>query len=1074
MAGFITKVGQSLAGYRSTCSFGEESTGKNFIELQYGPGKLEEMSRKGLSVWYWTGRWFKPEQHEEFSASLSPQGSLVGFWHTVEEERALPLLDKAAARALAEQFLKTQILQHPWAALRFKEESTDKRTHRTDYTFTWEREDLRLKDAPYQLTVTVLGNAVGGYGESLKVPERWTRDFARKREVNAMCEHFATYLLLPILVGFVVLFIRGVKNGNIRWTNAVPWGWLVLIAVAALATAIDGFPKSLFQYETTQKWSAFLAAAGFSTLRSVLGGTCAMWGLFLVSDAVYRERLPQHSSFRRALGPMGLRDPETFRALGIGIVTAVFSLAYVTLFYTAGQRCGVWAPVEIDYSKTLGGLMPWAEPMQTGLEAAFSEELLFRVVGLLLIWWIVRVRWVAVLLSAATWAFLHSNYPQMPGYIRGVELTIVGTLWAVLLLRYGLVATLAAHYLYDCWLGSLIVFQSPSWADKAGALIVSLWPVALFAWGWLRKCEALPPEEKQALIAPPPPSVPHEIALANFTFPRLSPQQIGAVLAAVIAIVVSTAVIHQPQAKLGALGKHDLSLEQIALRADALLRQHGFAPEKYRRIVTVSAGGTATRYLLEHGTLGNLARMIEAEWPDLNWHVRYFQVLQREEFGLQLDKRGNLVSWRHSVPREASGAQLDRAAALALAQSVLVREHGVDLAQETLVSDDLTQQEHRRDWRFVFERKNFGWGAAKLRTSIALQGDEPNGFYRHVKVPEAWLLENTKSGWKKFATTELTKWIGVGKGIFFFVLFVLLIRKHLTPWRLAFRIALFPLALEVFDRCNRVPWFYEGYSTTTPPANYLIEQIGGGVLGLGILYLGMVMAVAVALGFMRWAFEWTPADLVLWPADPVERRQFWRDNLVVVMGSLAAFHALNFANDTCAGYWFPDRVAGLNFWNVRGSVLWVSAALEALKEGYYHLVRIGIYAGVMGLVWRRSPKAAWLFLLLSPLLSALSEEHWRGFLFNAAFGELELLLTVFLLVRVWRFNGALIFLVYTATSLAASVISLWEKGGPAYRSQVGPLAVLCLAAVLAGSFAHRGAIQVLARDSDVLTSRRKS
>src|SRR5262249_10187768 len=105
--------------------------------------------------------------------------------------------------------------------------------------------------------------------------------------------------------------------------------------------------------------------------------------------------------------------------------------------------------------------------------------------------------------------FMHSNYPQMPGYTRGIELTIVGVVWGILLLRYGVVATLTAHYLYDCWLGSLIVFQSAGWANKIGAVAVSVWPLALFLWGVSRKRPALEPEvphlHTRISIPPPPP-----------------------------------------------------------------------------------------------------------------------------------------------------------------------------------------------------------------------------------------------------------------------------------------------------------------------------------------------------------------------------------------------------------------------------------------------------------------------------------------------------------------------------------------------------------------------------------------
>src|SRR3712207_7334881 len=53
--------------------------------------------------------------------------------------------------------------------------------------------------------------------------------------------------------------------------------------------------------------------------------------------------------------------------------------SYVSSFYVIGRHFGAWSPVEIDYVEALSGWLPWMEAMHTGLFAAFSEELLFRV-----------------------------------------------------------------------------------------------------------------------------------------------------------------------------------------------------------------------------------------------------------------------------------------------------------------------------------------------------------------------------------------------------------------------------------------------------------------------------------------------------------------------------------------------------------------------------------------------------------------------------------------------------------------------------------------------------------------------
>src|SRR6266853_1288407 len=194
----IEKLGHPLAGYRSAITFSEDDNTKRYLELECGLPALEDRTRQGLNIWYWTARWFRPSQHEEFSGWLDPQGWLVGFSHTIEEERALPSLDAPAARALAENFLREFASHHPFDRLQFLEESHEVRPNRTDWEMTWECPELRAGAARYRLNVTVQGDTIGRYGESLEVPESWTRRFAEKRESNELFQSFANYATMPL------------------------------------------------------------------------------------------------------------------------------------------------------------------------------------------------------------------------------------------------------------------------------------------------------------------------------------------------------------------------------------------------------------------------------------------------------------------------------------------------------------------------------------------------------------------------------------------------------------------------------------------------------------------------------------------------------------------------------------------------------------------------------------------------------------------------------------------------------------------------------------------------------------
>jgi len=1037
MAAFLGSMGVPVGQYRSAVRFDEETGTKNYIERVFGPARLAEAARDGVEIWFWSGRWFKPEQHEEFRVSTDQSGYITGFTHIIEEERALPTLTEGQARALAETFLRQYITQHPLPALHYLESGSEQKPHRTDYTFTWEEGSLRLGDAPYRLNVTVLGNEIGAYGEYLKVPEAWTVSYERQRAVNDLCFHTAMLVFGAIALGLAIVFLLAIRNHRVRWRDAMPWGWVVVIGIVGAVSWIDGVPDIVFGYSTTQQWQPFVIGTIFTGAGTVFGEVLLFWVLLLMADSIYREWLPGKPSFRRAFGRLALQDGQTVRAMGVGIAFAMFSVAYVCVFYSVGQRLGVWCPVEVDLSKTMSGPIPWIEGMQTGLSAAFTEEMIFRVGALLLFLQLLRVRWLAVLLSAAAWGFLHSNYPQMPGYTRGIELTIVGIVWGMLLLRYGVVATLTAHYLYDCWLGSLITFQSGGWENKVGAIAVSVWPVAFFLWGAFRKGPVLEPEEPfaPAKVAPPPPATREW---------RHEPLGLGSrgIAMVFLGCAVGLAVVFflpRPQRGMEKLGKLDLSRAAILEKADAVLKARGFSPEGYRRVTTNYPPYPPSAYLLEHGNLDRLAELCSREWPGMYWRVRYFRFLQPEELTVQLDGHGGFLTWGHKVLREAPGAELDEPAALAEARNALATDPRIDLTGQELIRETPIQQDQRRDWLFGFDQKDFGWGDAKLRTYIQLQGDAAMNLIRFVKVPDAWMLEHEKMGWKQLVSGEFKHGVELVEFAIVGVLLILAIQKHLTPWRKAFLYALFPLGIKLVQQCNEAQQFYEGYDTTVPQAQYLITELGSRAESLLMTYMGAVLVIAVSLGFLHWAWGWTPEQLRAWPAEKRERGMYWWDTLLVAFASMVGLWVLGLVNLEVLGHFWPAEAATIHYWSVEEWMPWIGAVTESLHDAFTAVIRLAITASVLRLIWGRYPRTAWALLLLLPVLDLGAPETLGGFVWGLAYAEATLLVTSWLVLRVWRFNVPAVFLTYAMSSLWESVSLFVRKGGPVYGWQAAPL-----------------------------------
>src|SRR5260370_8428527 len=112
--------------------------------------------------------------------------------------------------------------------------------------------------------------------------------------------------------------------------------------------------------------------------------------------------------------------------------------------------------------------------------ASTSEEFLFRLFAIPFVERVTKSRVLAILLPAFSWSFLHSAYPQEPGYIRGIEVGIIGIVAGIVMLRWGIVATLIWHYTVDASLVGLLLIRSNSlYFQIAGAGLVAPPPAPL-------------------------------------------------------------------------------------------------------------------------------------------------------------------------------------------------------------------------------------------------------------------------------------------------------------------------------------------------------------------------------------------------------------------------------------------------------------------------------------------------------------------------------------------------------------------------------------------------------------------
>src|SRR4029077_677555 len=160
------------------------------------------------------------------------------------------------------------------------------------------------------------------------------------------------------------------------------------------------------------------------------------------AEPLYRESQPDRLQLYKAFTLRGLRSKEFFSASIVGLSLAAVHIGYVVAFYVIASRLGAWAPQELNFDDSVNTAFPWISGAAIGLLASTNEEFTFRLFAIPFFKKISGSRWIAVIVPAFLWSFLHSNYSQEPAYIRGIEIGLVGIVAGVVMLRWGIVATL--------------------------------------------------------------------------------------------------------------------------------------------------------------------------------------------------------------------------------------------------------------------------------------------------------------------------------------------------------------------------------------------------------------------------------------------------------------------------------------------------------------------------------------------------------------------------------------------------------------------------------------------------------
>ena len=919
---FIGALGENIGGYRSAIIFDVDENAKVYLERQLGLQQANQLMSSQLNIWFWDVRFFKPQQEEEFHVRVNPAGQIVGYDHKIEESRAGPSLDRAVAQSAAENYLhaKLGLDLSGWDFL-LEEANSKKRTNRLDWSFAWEKRAFRAKDAPYRLTVDIQGDRIGGSEEFLRVPEAWQRSYARLRSGNDTLALVFTIPYLALLGIAVWLGIQFTKSGITAWGAAIKLG--LLAAALLFLQSLNDWPLWGAGYDTKESYASFILLQVGRALLLAAATALTITLVLPAAEPLYRGSQPDQLNLRRVFTLRGLRSKEFFSSAVVGLSLAAAHIGFVVAFYIVASHLGAWAPQDLSYSDSVNTAFPWISGVAIGLLASMNEEFTFRLFAIPFLMRFTRSRWIAVIVPAFLWSFLHSNYPQEPAYIRGIEIGLIGIVAGLVMLRWGIVATLIWHYTVDASLVGLLLIRSNSLYFKISGAVVAAAAVAPLAFacisyltrGAFESAEDLRNRESQGpevqLTSESPPVI---TEASSCRYDALSPGMISFLF---ICLLVGGVLAWrlQPQS-VGDYLRLSVNARTARAVADQIIRQRGLDPNSYYHATALVdiADPFANEYLSERIGVAGVNKIYAERVPAALWRARYFRDGQPEEFAVILRPDGSLHSVRHTLAEEAPGASLTKGEAVARAEKFLSEEKRIDLKSWTLVESASDKKPHRIDHTLTWE-ENEPLDAvqatassvkdhAHARLDVQLLGDEVTNYRTYIKIPDEWRRKQQERA--LFRTI-----FGFGIPALFFgalsITALIVFLKNLKseaaraiPWR---QIALWSSwglvgYVVAFALGNRIPSILEMYDTSNP---LKITYVGIGIAVLlgAPLYFGGI-ALLFGMGWYYGVRAFGENRLPGWTGMPAS---YYRDALWICLGGTAGLLGLKRLLTTAATYW---------------------------------------------------------------------------------------------------------------------------------------------------------------------------
>jgi membrane protease YdiL (CAAX protease family) len=349
------------------------------------------------------------------------------------------------------------------------------------------------------------------------------------------------------------------------------------------------------------------------------------------------------------------------------------------------------------------------------------------------------------------------------------------------------------------------------------------------------------------------------------------------------------------------------------------LLNRGVHLDGYRHTGVFSYDDYTKLYLERSFGLERLNRLTAGPIHLWRWSNRWFRPQQEEEFGIDVTPTGEVVGFRHVIPEDQPGKNLDTAAARVFAEAFLTQTMQRNLSDLELIESQDSKRPARTDHVFIWKQKSVNLGEGSFRSSVSISGDQVSGYSEFVHIPEEWSRDYERLRSRNASAQTIDEAFFYLLSIAMFVMLILRLRDHDVPVRTASGFALAGALLYFLSRANNFPLAQSSYPTTMSYSSFVANYFtSSAVAALGVATF-IFFLVAAAEPEYRHSFPHLISLRRYFSWRGVRTRSFFLANVVglTLAFFFFAYQTLFYLCANKLGAWAPSEIPFTNELNTR-------------------------------------------------------------------------------------------------------------------------------------------------------------